>query len=281
MRKTIKSLYEGVGFSYLVTVAKEKDTSQRKLAKAIAQGFLSAGIHFAPASMSGYNACSFSTPGCRASCLTFAGQGGIGLDENNINFVQKARIARTKLFFEQRGRFWEIFHYEMERFLNYARKRNLTPTFRPNITSDIPWERIPVGYETRDNMFQAYPLLQFMDYTAFPLHTRKSIPDNYHLTFSLKETNLDQALFELQSGNANVAVPFFVNRTKPLPEVWNGFPVLDGDKHDLRFLDKPGHVVGLRVKGHLARRDTTGFIVDPNQTTEPNLLIGSSKLSNR
>ena len=42
---------------------------------------------------------------------------------------------------------------------------------------------------------------------------------------------------------------------------WNGYPVIDGDKDDLRFLDpKGGHIVALYAKG-AAKKDTqTGGI---------------------
>ena len=49
------------------------------------------------------------------------------------------------------------------------------------------------------------------------------------------------------------STPFVANRAKlqDLPEQWNGFPVVDGDLTDLRYLDpKGGHVIGLRLKAH-------------------------------
>ena len=42
---------------------------------------------------------------------------------------------------------------------------------------------------------------------------------------------------------------------------WNGFPVVNGDESDLRFLDGSGVVVGLYAKG-TARHDDSGFVVD-------------------
>jgi hypothetical protein len=35
---------------------------------------------------------------------------------------------------------------------------------------------------------------------------------------------------------------------------------IDGDKHDLRFTDKQGVIVGLRAKGP-ARQDKSGFVI--------------------
>ena len=59
--------------------------------------------------------------------------------------------------------------------------------------------------------------------------------------------NLEHCLEALARG-FTVSVPFMV-----LPETWKGFPVFDGDEHDLWFLKKPG-VSGLSFKGH---RDPT------------------------
>jgi len=48
-----------------------------------------------------------------------------------------------------------------------------------------------------------------------------------------------------------------------LPAIRNlwGHPVIDGDKHDLRFLDPRGVIVGLTPKGNKAKRDMSGFVL--------------------
>ena len=53
----------------------------------------------------------------------------------------------------------------------------------------------------------------------------------------------------------NVAVVF-----EELPKTYGGFEVIDGDEHDLRFLDASPRIVGLLAKGR-ARSDITGFRV--------------------
>jgi len=55
----------------------------------------------------------------------------------------------------------------------------------------------------------------------------------------------------------NVAVVF----GSGLPETYLGYPVIDGDKHDLRFLDPKGVIVGLSPKGNRAKRDESGFVI--------------------
>ena len=104
-----------------------------------------------------------------------------------------------------------------------------------------------------------FPDVIFYDYTKIPCPWTRTRP-NYHLTFSLSESNFQDASDALQHG-LNVAVVFNTPRSKPLPEVWRGYSVIDGDMHDLRFLDahRLGLIVGLHAKGK-AKKDKTGFV---------------------
>ena len=43
--------------------------------------------------------------------------------------------------------------------------------------------------------------------------------------------------------------------------MFKGLKVIDGDKHDMRFLDETQVVVGLIEKGE-AKKDTSGFVID-------------------
>ena len=56
----------------------------------------------------------------------------------------------------------------------------------------------------------------------------------------------------------NKAVVF---RNKDLPSTFKGVKVIDGDKHDMRFLDETNVVVGLKAKGK-AKLDDSGFVID-------------------
>ena len=87
------------------------------------------------------------------------------------------------------------------------------------------------------------------------MHAQGLLPRNYHLTFSRSETNEADCLDVLRAGGTVAVV--FANK----PDTWHGFPVIDGDKHDLRHLDPRGVVVGLSPKGLKAKRDTSGFVV--------------------
>lgn len=143
---------------------------------------------------------------------------------------------------------------DVEGVVKKARRDNLIPAIRLNGTSDIRWETISCvrGATLYANIFEAFPTTQFYDYTKIP--NRKNLRENYHLTFSLSETNEKDAYKQLTNG-INVAVVL----KKPVA-TFHGYPVLNGDEDDLRFLDPPNHVISLIPKGK-AKKDTTGFVI--------------------
>ena len=57
-------------------------------------------IYLAPASLSGYNVCSHSTPECRMGCLNTSGRAGIEIF-TGTTMISNARIKKTRLFFEE------------------------------------------------------------------------------------------------------------------------------------------------------------------------------------
>lgn len=142
---------------------------------------------------------------------------------------------------------------EIESFCTKCDKLAQTPAVRLNGTSDKSWEK------TFPALINTYSNIQFYDYTkVFKRMLRYidgDLPVNYHLTFSRSEVNDAQCKKVLRAGG-NVAVVF----RGSLPDEWQGYPVYDADKHDLRFLD-PFGVGGLKAKGK-AKHDTTGFVVD-------------------
>ena len=198
------------------------------------------GLSLAPANTSGFDVCQGSSAGCRAGCLFYAGQG-------RFDNVQRARVAKTRLFFQHRETFRAMLYADIERAQQIARKRRARLAVRLNVLSDLPWERI------FPDLFERFSDVQFYDYTKV---AGRTTPANYHLTFSRSEVNDVDAKRELMAGR-NVTVVF---RSKELPRAWNGVPVVSGDTHDLRFLDKSGRVVGLYAKGR-ALSDRTGFVV--------------------
>jgi hypothetical protein len=211
-------------------------------------------LHLAPSNLSGNNTCPSASIGCAAACLNTAGLG-------NCNSVQTARIRKTQYFYEDREAFMQDLEKDIRSGITNARNKEMTPTFRLNGTSDIRWEEIRYKSKTDDDelsIFERFPDIQFYDYTKIPTRGRKGpLPSNYQLVFSRSEEN-ERFVNDAMRRGQNVAVVFGV--PPGLPETWRGWPVIDGDKSDLRFLDPPRSVVGLTAKGR-GKQDTTGFIV--------------------
>jgi len=239
-----------------------------KTEKGRGAGFWTFILHLAPAKLSGFEVCPMATQGCRMACLNTAGRGGmmagvsrltVDMVEAGIrNTIQKARIRKTRAFFEHRADFMDVLHNDIAKGIRLARAAGLIPAFRLNGTSDIRWETVPVrGFR---NIMEAFPDVQFYDYTKLP--NRRRLPANYALTFSLADGNDDAARAALANG-LNVAA-VFRDKATVSRHIATGFlnaPVMCGDDTDLRFLDQAGHVVALYAKGN-AKTDMSGFVRD-------------------
>lgn len=233
-----------------------------KTLKGMDQGYLTFILHLAPASESGYNACAKATIGCKNACLNKAGRGGMFKKGENTNVIQKARIRKTVLFFENREIFMNLLVKDIELGIKQADKVDMIPVFRLNGTSDIAWEKYPVRRNgvIYINIFQAFPTVTFYDYTKI-LGRKIKMIDNYSLTFSAADGNDADVLKAIQQGY-NIATVFGIKKTLAMPEFYNGLPVFNGDESDLRFLDPKGYIIGLYAKGP-AKKDTTGFVKYP------------------
>ena len=224
-----------------------------KTVKGQKMGYLTGVLYLAPHTISGYQVCPKASDGCRLACLYTAGR---GIYTN----TQKARIAKTKRFHEDRDGFMAQLVNEVEALIRKAKRESLIPVVRLNGTSDLPWEKIKcnrngVAYAS---IMEAFADVTFYDYSAVLGRTKALNMPNYHLTFSLKENNDRDAIEALRQGY-NVAVVMNVGRNEEKPKTWGGYPVHNGDETDLRFLDPNGHIIGLFPKGK-ARKDTTGFV---------------------
>ena len=229
-----------------------------KIVKGEELGYVTKGIHFAPANLSGNEVCQWRSKGCTASCLNTAGRG-------QMNSIQASRIAKTKLFFDKQFDFLAKLSKEISSSIKSATKKSMNSVFRLNLTSDIAWESVFFNEEEPKTIFDKFPSIQFYDYTkSFKrmcsflnkpfIKGEANFPSNYHLTFSRSEHNDSKCEMVLAMGG-NVAVVF----RNQLPKTWKGYEVVNGDENDLRFLDKQGVVVGLIEKG-MAKKDLTGFV---------------------
>ena len=221
--------------------------NQTKMSKGEAFGYKTAIMHLAPFKLSGKNVCPKATPGpggCVDSCLNTSGRG-------QMKIVQKARLDKTNYFWKDRKNFLLELSKEIEILKRRARNQGFKFGVRLNGTSDISFHRFKI--DNNKSVMELHPDVQFYDYTKVFNYLKHDI--NYHLTFSYSGKNLTECKKAIKEGY-NVAVVF----KSKLPKKYLGLKVIDGDKHDLRYLDKKGVIVGLLAKGVAKKTQSGGFI---------------------
>jgi hypothetical protein len=244
-----------------------------KTIKGQKRGYMTAVLYLSPGDLSGVELCALADlANCKHDCLNRAGRGGIATGRavfaapNGVmlpdNAIQRARLARTALFNTDRDAFMAQLVREITAFVKRAKRAGLVPVVRLNGTSDIRWEDIPV--QGKANVFALFPRIRFYDYTKLPNRRRAGGVKNYRLTFSYSHAPAFAPIVaravSTYGASVNYAVVF---AGKTLPAHFLGRDVINGDESDLRFLDKPGVVVGLIAKGKA--RSKPGSFVVPRQ----------------
>lgn len=252
----------------------------------------------------GVNLCAKASKGCAEACLF--GSGAARFDS-----VQQGKINKTEYFIGNRRRFMSQMVNEIEGIVkkhdevegdaklsfNGSVLRYKKFAIRLNGTSDFPFENLRIFRRTTTgkiwtykkpnknllNIFELFSNVTFYDYTKLDRRFNSVLPSNYYLTFSRSEENHDETV-KLLSEGYNVAVVFGIKDEGDLPETYLGYPVINGDESDLRFLDDKNVVVGLKYK-YLTGKGTKGknseilndndFVVnvDELENKSPNLLV--------
>lgn len=231
-----------------------------KTAKGARLGYHTAVLHLAPSDLSGImNVCPRATKGCIAGCLNTAGRGGIIKRGETTNAIQEARKTRTLALVWSPDLFASQLEREILAHERTAIRLQLMPAIRLNGTSDLDWSTL-AGDVIRRAVMRG---VTFYDYTKVrglsARYHAAGLP--IHLTFSRAETDANKRdASKVLAEGGNVAVVFKTKKGQALPETFEGVRVIDGDAHDLRFMDPAGVVVGLRAKGK-ARGDNSGFAV--------------------
>jgi len=219
-----------------------------KLEKSADYGWTTAGLALSPANEAAIVLQDSSLP----SMCPFAGEcTSVCLSKTGMNQWPKSAIARakrTQLYVRQPEQFYSQLIGEIQRAMEKANGAGMAFAFRPNLLSDQP--------KIAQTILTHVPFLQCYDYTKIPQPWKRKKP-NYHLTMSYSEKMTPRSARECLENGVNVAMVFPIKKDKPFPDsiVLDGkqYPIIDGDKHDLRFLDPPEVVVGLRFKGSSKR----------------------------
>jgi hypothetical protein len=213
-------------------------STSSKIAKSEKLNTLTYVLYLAPADLSGFNVCPKHTTECKRLCLNESGHNRMDIHNNTIN---KARVKKTQLFFNNRTFFTQWLYSEILAYKHKADTLGYKFSVRLNGTSDLALETFKIGNQ---NILQLLPNIQFYDYTKvlnrYKLLTKYK---NYHLTFSYSGKNWNECITAL-ANNMNVAVVF----ENTLPKKYKGYKVINGDLSDLRYTDKKNVIVGLKYK---------------------------------
>lgn len=203
-------------------------------------------LYLAPADTIGtHNLCPFASEGCKKACLYSAGRGA-------FSNVQTARINKTKFWANDRANFYIQLADEL---LQINSKTTDKVAIRLNGTSDIDHLALLLRYTGINFLAPEYSNILFYDYTKSFKHWQKYHGTSYKVTFSRSEINESDCIKVLLDGG-NIAAVF----SGELPQFYKGFPVIDGDKTDLRYFDPSGVIVGLKAKGK-AKKDLSNFVI--------------------
>lgn len=247
-----------------------------KIAKGTSRGILTGVLHLLPAGEYARvaaivgdvvatltNTCPFAG-GCKATCLNTAGRGGIPQASYSgrpfANNVQHGRYKRTRMLDTDPARFVATLIRDIRTLAEYARANGYDVAIRLDGTSDLA---LDLRYPDLAAAIRDVGAIRY-DYTKDATRALASAngETRTRYVYSLdKGAAREAAARRVLGAGGNVAVVFRVKRGRPLPAVWNGYPVVDGDVTDLRHLDPAGVIVGLRAKGH-ALTDTSGFVRD-------------------
>jgi hypothetical protein len=210
-----------------------QEIASPKLAKHEASNYYTAILYLAGAGDS--RLCGARTPGCVKICLIT--EAGRGVFEN----VRLARQAKTNLLFDEREKFLAMLRSDIKAVIRKARKLGKHPAVRLNGGSDLDWTEL----------YTEFSEVQFWEYTKRPdLAIKLSKLANVHVTYSHNEHTTNRIMGLMLANQINVAMVFDLWSRKggDLPAAVGNIPVIDGDVHDLRFLDERGVIVGLRLK---------------------------------
>ena len=181
---------------------------------------------------------------CADDCLRSSGR---GIMQNVID----GRQARTDFWHADQDKFLAMLKNELHNFIKLCARQNVVPVTRLNVLSDIPWEK-------HLDFADEFRALFSYDYTKRANRLGKT-PSNYRLMFSYSKADgfQNQVKIALQHD-----VPITAVFRNGLPQTFLNMPVYDGDVSDIENLYQTNKIIGLRVKGHEAKKSNSPFIID-------------------
>ena len=204
-------------------------------------GYSTVVMYGSMASQSGINLCKNSTPECRKGCL--------GLSSGHLSFHQQTMALKMWCFYFYPELSKAKLLQELRNHKEDSDRKGYNALARLNGSTDIDFTRLFDGQDTSK-------LPKQYDYTKDYERACRQIFSDYHLTYSISEDpeSWDKAIALVKNGGT---AAFVTERNKEKAKAfsakiakWTGLKVVDGDRHDLRFLDR-GSLVCLTAKGDL------------------------------
>ena len=244
MKNPYKTILKSLGLPYKTILGE----SSAKTVKGQSIGYLTGIVYLVPDE----TICPLAKlAGCFDGCLNSAGRGA-------FNSVQKARKAKTEFFYQNQKAFLLSLCADIWTIQNRAKNLGLTPLIRPNGTSDIPYENLPVI--DNKNIFQLFPDVQFYDYTKHPNRNLEGKTfGNYDLTYSFSAITPKPISIKGLTNKHNSRVGVVFQKQNDIPKTFRSWVVVDGDNTDVRHIEPRGVVVALYAKGK-AKRENNGFV---------------------
>jgi hypothetical protein len=244
-------------------------SANSKLRKGLGR-YRAIGLALAPWKFAGKgNLCGAASAGCIDAC------NGLWSGMNVTPSTRFALIGRARLYMEFRPLFLRKLREELANFQKLCIRTGRIPTVRLNVSSDIPMEKV------FREIFAEFPRIRFYDYTAYGADVRATLPPNYELCHSWKETTTFAYVESVIAAGRNIVVPFD-SAYAPARKLFGALPrevifvckatgrkivvrVRNGDNHDfrLRRTDGAGVCIGLHGKsgrGKVTAAVASGFM---------------------
>lgn len=188
--------------------------------------------------VSNADCCDHRTVECTKLCLK-------GTGRQAFDYAALARAARTAFLIRTPDSFATLMVHEL-----VAAARKFGPlAFRPDVLSDLSWDRIMPWLADMEEIAVVY------GYTKNLRKARRwAALDGWSVTFSASERTDAARIRQIVGDGINVAVAVDATKKDAMPATWAGIPVVNGDSNDRRHLDPAGSVVLLRVKVGMGNR---------------------------
>lgn len=225
-------------------------------------GVQTVGLALAPHTTAGlnkFNLCPKASKECAANCLGLKAGGNRQFPENSL----RRKTLVTQYVTEHPEHTARLMSHELSENEKWSEKHGYKPGFRPNVTSDLPYEHL-----MPKKFFDRHEKTQIYDYTKIASRlNNKDMPKNYSLALSHTGTGHDEsndkdAIKHLENGHV-VAMVYQRGKDVPKPthveDVRTGkrYPIANGDDDDnvydrhtsIGVQKTQGVVSGLKLKG--------------------------------